>query len=177
MPRPTTKAALLAASEGGMDRLLTAIEGLPADVREVDFSVAGLFTKVRDIVCHLHEWHRLMLGWYEVGMGGGKPQIPAPSHTWRTTPLLNAELWKTHLTTSLAEGIKLLRQSHGQVQGLIQAHTDDELFMKGRYSWTGSTSLGAYLVSCTSSHYEWGLKRIKGFAKAAVNVRGANIDP
>lgn len=33
-----------------------------------------------------------------------------------------------------------------------------ELFTKRLYSWTGSTSLGAYLVSSTSSHYDWGKK-------------------
>ena len=38
---------------------------------------------------------------------------------------------------------------------------DDELFEKKRYKWTGSTSLGAYLVSATSSHYDWAFKLIK----------------
>lgn len=48
MPRPTTKATLLAASGAGLDRLLAAIDGLPSEVREADFSVPGLFTKARD---------------------------------------------------------------------------------------------------------------------------------
>ncbi|HOP45228.1 MAG TPA: ClbS/DfsB family four-helix bundle protein, partial [Flavobacteriales bacterium] len=37
----------------------------------------------------------------------------------------------------------------------------EELFEKKRYRWTGSTSLGAYLVSATSSHYDWALKLIQ----------------
>ncbi|MDR1911573.1 MAG: ClbS/DfsB family four-helix bundle protein, partial [Helicobacteraceae bacterium] len=37
----------------------------------------------------------------------------------------------------------------------------DELFTKNKYEWTGTTSLGSYLISATSSHYDWGLKTIK----------------
>ena len=38
---------------------------------------------------------------------------------------------------------------------------DEELFTKKKYHWTGSTSLGSYLVSATSSHYDWALKLIR----------------
>jgi hypothetical protein len=43
----------------------------------------------------------------------------------------------------------------------METHSDEELFEKKRYQWTGTTSLGSYLVSATSSHYEWALKLIK----------------
>ena len=48
---------------------------------------------------------------------------------------------------------------------LIEKHTDDELFTKKKYEWTGTTSLGAYLISATSSHYDWGLKTVKPLKK------------
>jgi hypothetical protein len=48
---------------------------------------------------------------------------------------------------------------------LIGKHTDEELFTKKRYGWTGSTSLGAYLVSATSSHYDWALKTLRPLKK------------
>ena len=44
---------------------------------------------------------------------------------------------------------------------LVRAHDDEELFAKRRYPWTGSTSLGAYLVSSTSSHYDWALTKLR----------------
>jgi hypothetical protein len=66
-----------------------------------------------------------------------------------------------HQATSLEVALRLLAQSHQDVQDLILRHTDEELFKKKRYAWTGTTSLGAYLVSSTSSHYDWGLNRIK----------------
>jgi hypothetical protein len=48
---------------------------------------------------------------------------------------------------------------------LIEKHTDEELFTKQKYKWTGTTSLGSYLVSATSSHYDWGIKQIKSLKK------------
>lgn len=52
-------------------------------------------------------------------------------------------------------------QTHQQVHALMEQHTEAELFEKKRYAWTGSTSLGAYLISATSSHYDWAWKLIR----------------
>jgi hypothetical protein len=38
----------------------------------------------------------------------------------------------------------------------LKTYTNDEQLTKKKYAWTGTTSLGAYLISATSSHYEWG---------------------
>lgn len=51
--------------------------------------------------------------------------------------------------------------------GLVRKHTDEELFTKKKQGWTGTTSLGAYLISATSSHYDWALKTIKPIKKIA----------
>lgn len=161
MARPTTKEALTEASTTGFQLLLAEVEAIPADLRGTEFPFAGRDRTIRDVVCHLHEWHKLMLAWYDVGMRGDKPDIPAAGYTWRTTPDLNRELWAEHLGTSLEVALQLLAQSHQEVHNLILRHTDEELFTKKLYAWTGTTSLGAYLVSSTSSHYDWGLKKIR----------------
>ena len=64
-------------------------------------------------------------------------------------------------TTDLDAARELLDESYRAVRELIQRHSDAELFEKRRYPWTGSTSLGAYLVSNTSSHYAWAIKLIR----------------
>lgn len=66
---------------------------------------------------------------------------------------------------TLGEMRALFERSHAEVMALIEAHSDEELFTRKRYAWTGSTSLGAYLVSCTSSHYDWALKLIRNGLK------------
>ena len=59
----------------------------------------------------------------------------------------------------------MFKKSHKETMALIEKHTDDELFSKKKYPWTGTTSLGAYFISNTSSHYNWGLKTIKVLGK------------
>jgi hypothetical protein len=61
----------------------------------------------------------------------------------------------------------MFRKSHKDVMALIEKHNDDELFTKKKYQWTGTTSLGSYFISSTSSHYDWGLKTIKPLKKMA----------
>ena len=107
----------------------------------------------------------MMENWYKVGMSGKKPAIPAEDVTWQTLPVLNRRIWEKYKGTGLKEALALLKKSHNKITGLIEKHTDDELFTKKKYPWTGTTSLGAYLIGSTSSHYDWGLKTIKPLKK------------
>ena len=116
---------------------------------------------IRDVLGHLHQWHLLLLDWYRVGMKGGKPEMPAPGYTWKTTSLLNRKIWKQYSNTPLIDMIEKVKVSHRTVMAIIKKHSDQELFEKRHYKWTGSTSLGAYLTSSTSSHYDWAIKLIK----------------
>lgn len=47
--------------------------------------------------------------------------------------------------------INMIKKSFLEIQELINQHNDDELFEKKKYKWTGTTSLGSYLISATSS--------------------------
>jgi hypothetical protein len=94
-------------------------------------------------------------------MSGKKPAIPAEDVTWQTLPVLNHRIYEKYKGTDLNEAIKMFKKSHKTVTALIEKHKDDELFKKRNYQWTGTTSLGAYLISATSSHYDWGFKTIK----------------
>ncbi len=58
-----------------------------------------------------------------------------------------------------------LVQSHAKAVAIISAYTDDQLFTKKFYPWTGSTSVGSYAISATSSHYSWAAKLIRKWAK------------
>jgi len=121
------------------------------------------------VAAHLYHWHLMFLNWYEVGMRGEKPIIPAEGYTWKTTPELNRVIQRQYHAVPLEEVRRLFEASHRQLTDLISGHSDEELFEKKRYIWTGATSLGAYFVSATSSHYDWGLKLIKRCHKAIVS--------
>ncbi|MBL7938145.1 MAG: ClbS/DfsB family four-helix bundle protein [Flavobacteriales bacterium] len=160
MPRPTTKKELLAQSHAQHAALTTLIDGLSLADRERAFKPGTMNRNIRDVLGHLHHWHTLMLAWYAVGMKGGKPEMPVKGYTWATTPELNRWIHGQYMDLSLKKVRALFERSHAQVMALIEAHTDADLFTKKRYPWTGSTSLGANFVSCTSSHYDRALKLI-----------------
>ena len=122
---------------------------------------ALLNRNIKDVLAHLHAWHLMLLDWYTVGMSGEKPDMPAKGFTWRTVPDLNKEIQERYAQVMLDDVKGLLRQSYKTIVKMIEMHSDEDLFTKKKYHWTGSTSLGAYLISATSSHYDWAFKLIK----------------
>ncbi len=161
MPRPTSKHDLLELSQKNYQKLWELIHSFSSEERIREFPAGTLNRNIRDVVAHLHHWHLLLMGWYEEGMKGTKPAMPAEGYTWKTLPALNTKIWEKYQEVDLETASALLETSFKKVQGLIQAHSDVELFEKKRYPWTGSTSLGAYLISATASHYDWARKLIK----------------
>ena len=74
---------------------------------------------------------------------------------------MNVGFWEKHQATSPEEAETMLNKSHDEVMTLIEGLREEELFTKKHFPWTGTTSLGAYFVSSTSSHYDWAIKKIK----------------
>jgi hypothetical protein len=167
MSRPTTKQELVDAAEGGFSELMNLVPSLPDVVRDGPFQFEDRDRNLRDVLVHLTKWHQMMLLWHADGMAGKKPIMPAPGYTWKTTPALNAAIWEAAQSVSLQQALNDVAESHRQVMSLIETHSDEELFTKKRYPWTGSTSLGSYLVSATSSHYDWALKKLRAASRAA----------
>lgn len=167
MPRPTDKTSLLELGKSNFDKLFSLIESFTEEELNGEFNFEHRDRNVRDTVVHLHEWHLMMMDWYKIGMRGEKPKMPAEGYTWKTLPDLNKIIWGKYQKISLSEGIELLKTSFNEVRKLIDKHDDQELFEKKRYKWTGTTSLGAYLISSTSSHYDWAFKQLKKHKKTS----------
>lgn len=161
MARPKTKTELLDLGQANFERLNNWIEQLDKTEQQKDFPPGTLNRNIRDVLMHLHHWHLMMMNWYEVGMAGQKPDMPAKGYTWKTTSDLNQWIFEKSRKTSLAKAKELFATTHYQLRTIIEKHSDEELFEKKRYKWTGSTSLGAYLISATSSHYDWAWKLIR----------------
>lgn len=161
MPRPKNKTDLLELGKNNFDTLLDFIESFSKEEQEKEFPEGTMNRNIRDILSHLHHWHLMMMEWYKVGMSGEKPEMPAKGYTWKTTPELNLWIFNKYSNTSLTESKNLLNKSFEELRKKIESHTNEELFTKKFYKWTGTTSLGSYLVSATSSHYDWAYKLIK----------------
>jgi hypothetical protein len=116
---------------------------------------------VKDILAHLYAWYELFYTWYDEGMNDGEPEIPAPGYTFKTTPDLNEKLYQDYKDVGWKEIKSDLDDAHKKCLKIIESHSEEELFTKKLYKWTGSTSMGSYLASCTSSHYAWANKLLK----------------
>ncbi len=59
----------------------------------------------------------------------------------------------------------MIKGSHKDVLSLIETFSNEELFTKQHFDWTGTTSLGSYCVSALSSHYDWATKKLRAHIK------------
>lgn len=166
MARPTNKQQLLDLSDSNYAKLQILIDSLPPEALTGAFPFDDRDRNVRDVLAHLHEWHLMMEEWYRVGMSGEKPVIPGEGYTWKTLPALNKKVWEKYQSIDLHTIREALEDSHQRLTDLINSHADEELFEKKRYPWTGTTSLGAYLISSTSSHYDWALKKLRKYQRS-----------
>ena len=162
MPRPTTKHDLLAAANEQFAKLWKLIDSMPQEMQTAQFIFEDRDRNLRDVLVHLHEWHKMMESWHFIGtLQGGSPDVPGKGYTWKTLPALNLEIWKKHQEVSLPAAKEMLRESHMRVLRHAEAHTNEELFSRNVYKWTKSSTLGAYFISATSSHYDWAMKKLK----------------
>jgi len=166
MPRPTTKEQLLQASEENFNKLFFLVNSMTKEEQEKSFSFEDRDKNVRDVLVHLYEWHQLLLNWVHVNQNGKAADFLPKPYNWKTYPQMNVEFWEKHQNTALPAAVSLLQQSHSNVMMLIDTFSDEQLFTKKYFSWTGTTSVGSYCVSAAPSHYDWAIKKIKTHKKS-----------
>ena len=166
MARPTNKEQLLKSSEENYQKMKMIIEGLTKEEQEGEFPFEDRDRRVRDILIHLYEWHQLLLNWERDNLVGKRHDFLPEDYNWKNYPEMNVKFFEKHQATGLVAAKEMLEKSHKEVKKMIEKHSNEELFTKKYYDWTGTTSLGAYAVSATSSHYDWAIKKLKRYVKA-----------
>jgi len=165
MARATTKEQLKQTSEDNFTKLFALINSMSKEEQEKLFLFEDRDKNIRDVLMHLYEWHQLLLNWTNANLSGNKANFLPEPYNWKTYPQMNIVFWEKCQKTSLEKAIILLKKSHSDVMKLIESFSNDELFTNKYFSWTGTTNLGAYCVSATSSHYDWAMKKIKKHKK------------
>lgn len=176
MPRPTNKSDLINTSQEKYDKLLFLIKSMSEEEQlkpfTFDLEKAGKEAhwkrdkNIRDVLIHLYEWHQLLLNWVGSNQDGEAHSfLPAP-YNWKTYGQMNIAFWEKHQNTSYNKSKTLLEKSHFDVIKLIESFSTEELFTKKYYDWTGTTTLGSYCISATSSHYDWAMKKIRKHLKS-----------
>lgn len=177
MARPQTKKELLDAAHTQYTKLWSLIDSMSDVERDAPLYYGSDFVKkeahwdrdknLRDVLIHLYEWHRLLLGWINSNQQGDRrPFLPEP-YTWKSYGDMNVEFWRKHQGTSLNDALQSVECSHGQVVDLMGSFTNEELFHRAHFDWTGTATLGSYGVSATSSHCEWAMKKIRASRRAS----------
>ncbi len=175
MGRPTSKTNLISAASTNYDKLWEIIESMTEKELNTEFDFSDEPKKkeihwkrdknLRDILIHLYEWHQLLLNWVHSNTNGKKVHFLPEPYNWKTFGEMNVEFWKKHQKTELEASKELFRKSHQDTMNLMETFSDKELFTKKLFDWTGTTSLGSYCVSATSSHYDWAIKKLKAHIK------------
>ena len=178
MSRATTKEELIKAADEQFKKMWGLIDAMPDDEQTALFNFGadagkeahwGRDKNLRDVLIHLFEWHQLLITWINSNLNGEvKSFLPEP-YNWKTYGQMNVEFWEKHQSTPYNTVRKMLLDSHEEVIRIINKFSNDELFEKKHFSWTGTSSLGSYCVSATSSHYDWAIKKIKMHHKTYQN--------
>ncbi|MGI5064532.1 ClbS/DfsB family four-helix bundle protein [Treponema putidum] len=161
MPRPATKEDLIFASNEQFTKLCSLIDEMTDEEKSADILPNERDKNLRDVLTHLYEWHCFLLNWIKVNTQGKPASFLPESYNWKTYPKMNNEFWKKHQSTPYSDAEKMFKKTHKEVTKLLDTFSNDELFSKKHFGWTGTTTLGSYCVSATSSHYDWAIKDIK----------------
>jgi hypothetical protein len=158
MPKPKTRAELLAQANQERDALLALLVTLSPE--ELTASVDGGWS-AKDLVAHLIEWESLFFGWYEAGLRGEVPALPARGYTWAKMDQLNESLYRRHRKDRLDTVMSDWGDSSLRMIGLIDKTSEADLFKPGRHAWTGKGTLAGYAYECGPNHYRWAGREIK----------------
>ena len=169
MPRPTNKIDLLSASETNFKKLLSLVESLSEAQQEAKFDFEDRDKCVRDVLVRLYEWHLLLINFIQKNLSGERSAFLPQPYNWKTYPQMNVQIWRKHQDTPLCEAKALLAQTHEKVMALTANFSDEGLFTRGHFDFTGKLNLASYVAGSTSSHYDWAIKKIKKHKKSLEN--------
>ena len=158
MTQPPTKALLLADTEKERDALLAALGSMS---REQLLWPGAYGWSAKDHVAHLAEWERLFFGWWEAGLRGENPPVPAPGYTWATEHDLNQAIFEHRRNDQLEHVMADRRDSSRRILALAQSISEMDLFMPGRFAWTGRGTIASFVYECGANHYRWSATEIK----------------
>ncbi|MEG1486906.1 ClbS/DfsB family four-helix bundle protein [Lactococcus sp.] len=177
MVRAQSKDELLAYSQNHWEKLWNLIDELDERTKNAHFKFNLAEKKekhwardknIRDVIAHLYEWHLLLLNFVEKNSKGERiPFLPHP-YNWKNYGEMNDQFQIKHQNTSLTDLKKEIFQTHQQLMTLIKSFSNEELYTKKYFNWTGTTSLGQYFQSSLSSHYDWAFKKIKEHKKTSI---------
>ena len=174
MATPRTKRDLLSGIGDSYAKLCELIASMSEEECNAPFSFASDPKKcgvrwqydrcLRDLLIQLHEWQVLMREFVQ-NIREGHPRDYLPDEYRRNYHEMDKMLVEKHQNISLEEAKRLLQHTHEEMLRLADSFTEEELFSKGYYKNTYTTSMAAYFTSVTTSPYGQVVKLLKTHLK------------
>lgn len=162
--------------QDGYAKLYEQIDKLSAETAVVPFNFAADSKKcgvrwvndrcLRDILTHLYEWQVLMREFVK-NIREGHQRDYLPDEYRKNYHEMDKMLVEKHQNTSLDEAKTLLAQTHQEMLGLVKSFDDNQLFSRGVFKCTYTTTMAAYFESVTTSPYSQATKILKTHAKTS----------
>ena len=172
MPNPITKQELLATMNDGYAQLNEQIAKMSVAELAAPFIFVADPKKcgvrwqndrcLRDLLIHLHEW-QLLMSTFVQNIRENHPKDYLPDAYRKNYHEMDKMIVEKHQNTTLEEAKALLQQSQEEMLRLAESFSEEELFTKGYYKVTYTTSMAAYFLSVTP--YDQALKILKAHQK------------
>jgi hypothetical protein len=121
---------------------------------------------VKDIIAHLIDWEQRFIDWYQAGLRGVMPEIPAPGIGWDQLDYLNQRIYEKHRDRLLDDVLQEFIESYNQVLAVIENIPEKEIFKIGVYAWLGENNMVDIILANTANHYQWAKRHIRKWLKA-----------
>ena len=115
---------------------------------------------LRDLLIHIYEWQVLMQQFVQ-NIRDGHQRDYLPDEYRKNYHEMDKMLVEKHQQTPLQQASRLLEGTHDDMLRLADSFTDEELFTKGFYKCTYTTSMAAYFASVATSPYSQAVKLLK----------------
>jgi hypothetical protein len=120
---------------------------------------------VKDILAHIVAWEQLLLSWHRSGIQGQNVERPPVGMSQRAIDELNQEIYEKHRDRCLEETKAEFSASYRQILAAIEEIPEEDMFVRGRYGWTGKLTLADYIAGNTCNHYAWAKAQIRKWRK------------
>lgn len=174
MAKPTTKQGLIEEMRDRYTKLMEQISRMSQEELLALFSFESDPKKcgvrwqydrcARDLLIHLFEWQVLMRQFVQ-NIRDGHQRDYLPDEYRKNYHEMDKMLVEKHQQTPLDEARSLLDETHHEMLSLADGFTEEELFAKGFFKCTYTTSMAAYFESVTTSPYSQALKLLKSHQK------------
>ena len=120
---------------------------------------------VKDVLAHLTAWERLFLDWYYSGLRGYTPQISPVGMSRIAMNALNQQIFAKNQNQTLEDVLAEFQASYQQTLAVIETISEEDMFTRDRFAWTGRLTLADYIAGNTCSHYAWASAKIRKWVK------------